>query len=385
MIFLLMVVFLIIIFSVYLAINYYIYRHGKSALPLNKFIRGIYTLLFSIFVFLYPVGKLVEQTGNYDLAKLFIFPGSFWLAAILYFLIFVLLIDFVRVLNRVFKFYPKFILENLSGTKLYVFFFVLATTAFLIFAGWINASKPVVKEVYLKVDKKVSKMKTLRIALVSDIHLGMIHGRDFAEQLVLELQHQQPDIILLAGDILDEDVDVVVKEKSGEALSHLHPKYGVWGVTGNHEYYGGVGKSVRYLRGLGIKMLRDSRVNIDGKFYIVGREDYSSNRIAKKKRKSLKQIMDGVDLSEPVILMDHQPINLSEAESQGVDLQLSGHTHRGQLWPLNIMTNAIYELSYGYLQKGSTHYFVSAGYGTWGPPVRIGNSPEIVILTVTFN
>ena len=90
-------------------------------------------------------------------------------------------------------------------------------------------------------------------------------------------------------------------------------------------------------------------------------------------------------MNEPIILMDHQPIKLEEAEIQRVDLQVSGHTHSGQLWLLNIITNAIYELNYGYKQKGYTHYYVSSGYGTWGPPLRTGNSPEIVIITITFN
>jgi predicted MPP superfamily phosphohydrolase len=149
-------------------------------------------------------------------------------------------------------------------------------------------------------------------------------------------------------------------------------------VTGNHEYIGGVEQAVAYLREHGVTVLRDSCVTLPSGVIIAGREDRSSSSFAGKKRKDLSEILDGADTSKPVILMDHQPFHLEEAEHAGVDFQLSGHTHHGQLWPLNYITNAIYEISWGYLRKGATQYYVSCGAGTWGPPVRLGNRPEIL-------
>lgn len=106
--------------------------------------------------------------------------------------------------------------------------------------------------------------------------------------------------------------------------------------------------------------------------------------MANGKRKSLAELLSGVDRTHPVIVMDHQPFHLEEAEQNGVDLQLSGHTHHGQLWPLNYITRAVYEVSMGYKKKGNTHYYVSGGVGSWGPPIRTGNRPEIVHLVLTF-
>ena len=131
-----------------------------------------------------------------------------------------------------------------------------------------------------------------------------------------------------------------------------------------------------------MRVLRDEIVSLPNGLQIVGREDRASRQFAGKRRLSLDTLMTGVNPSLPVILMDHQPFHLEESTRAGVDLQLSGHTHHGQLWPFNHITSAIYELSHGYRRIGETHFYVSSGVGTWGPPVRLGNRPEIVLLTL---
>ncbi len=157
---------------------------------------------------------------------------------------------------------------------------------------------------------------------------------------------------------------------------------GIYAITGNHEYIGGVSRAVKYIESLKIKLLRDTAVEVNGKLILIGREDRDIKRFKGLQRKNLKDILAGVDLSKPLILLDHQPFNLQEAANYNIDLQLSGHTHAGQLWPFTYLTKAIYELDWGYKVKGNTHYYVSSGYGTWGPPVRIGSKPEIVIITL---
>ncbi len=131
---------------------------------------------------------------------------------------------------------------------------------------------------------------------------------------------------------------------------------------------------------------------IDSSVYIVGREDVSMNSFTGRKRKSLEEIMSSINSDHPKILLDHTPVKLEQAEKQGIDLQFSGHTHHGQIWPANIITNMIYEISWGYKlsksgsdgKKGNTHYYVTSGAGTWGPPVRTGSKSEIVNIKITF-
>jgi len=193
-----------------------------------------------------------------------------------------------------------------------------------------------------------------------------------------------PDIVLLPGDVLDEDLAPVIKNNLGANLTKIKSKYGVYAVTGNHEYIGGVEPAVRYLREHSVNVLRDSAVLIDSSFYIIGREDISSRGSSGIKRKPLNKIAAPLDKTKPMIMLDHQPFRLEEAEQNGIDIQISGHTHNGQLWPFNYITQKVYELSWGYKKKGNTHYYVSCGAGTWGPPVKTGNISEIVNIKIKF-
>jgi len=152
----------------------------------------------------------------------------------------------------------------------------------------------------------------------------------------------------------------------------------VFAVTGNHEYIGGVEEACAYLTAHNVVMLRDQAVKVNGSFFLVGREDRSANRNKSRQRKSLEELMRNVDRRYPVILMDHQPFRLEDAVNQGIDLQLSGHTHHGQLWPISYIIQAIYQVGWGYRKIAGTHIYVSNGVGTWGPPIRIGNRPEIL-------
>jgi predicted MPP superfamily phosphohydrolase len=167
-------------------------------------------------------------------------------------------------------------------------------------------------------------------------------------------------------------------------LTSLYKWYN-YAITGNHEYIGGVDDAVNYLEEHGLKIIRDSSILINNSLYIVGREDKDKYTFTKQKRKTINDLTQNIDKEKPIILLDHQPFNLNSTIKAGIDVQISGHTHHGQLWPFNYITNKIFEISSGYKQKGNTHFFVSTGFGTWGPPVRLGNRPEIIELTLIFN
>ncbi len=153
---------------------------------------------------------------------------------------------------------------------------------------------------------------------------------------------------------------------------------------GNHEYIGGASRASRYLEDHGITLVRDSVVLVNELFYIIGREDRDKKRFAGKNRKSLASLMEKTSPGYPVVVIDHQPFGIEEAAMSGADLLLSGHTHHGQLWPLNYITSAVYRISHGYGKVQGMHVYVSNGVGTWGPPVRTGNRPEIVYMELEF-
>jgi hypothetical protein len=253
----------------------------------------------------------------------------------------------------------------------------------VIIAGFVNALHPRIKTLNLEINKKCD-FKSIRLAVVSDIHLGTIICKSRLERIVKIINSINPDIVLLPGDVVDEDIAPVIRQNLGETLRKIKYKFGVFAATGNHEYIGGVEKACKYLEEHGISVLRDSYVSINDCLCIAGREDRSIKQFAGKRRKPLNDILQSANRHMPIILMDHQPLHFEEAEQNGVDLQLSGHTHHGQLWPFNYITKKVYELSMGYVRKGNTHFYVSCGAGTWGPPVRTGSRPEVIEINVKF-
>ena len=178
----------------------------------------------------------------------------------------------------------------------------------------------------------------------------------------------------------------LIDQDMGEEFKKIHSKYGVYAVFGNHEYYGGAIDKIAYEYEISanFNLLRDKTVKIDNSFYLVGREDLLYERYSKTKRRKIDELLSDTDRQLPIIVIDHQPANLSEGEKAGVDLQFSGHTHKGQLLPANIVTKRLFENDFGLLAKNTYNVVVSSGVGTWGPPIRIGSASEIVQVEIEF-
>lgn len=379
-----LIIFITFILGIYLLVNYYIFLRGWQALAGSHSYRLIYEIIFSVLFISYPLSRFLERTFLVKISEPVIWLGSLWLAAMLYFFLAVLSIDIIRAADYFFNFIPEAVFCPCNNIKLLLFIIISSFTFLLIIAGFINARRPVIKKLNLDIQKKVTGMKSLRIAAVSDIHIGMIIKHRMVGRLARMIKSINPDVVLFAGDVIDEVIDPVIKYNLGAPLSEIKAPLGLYGITGNHEFIGGAKKSVAYIESLGIKMLLDEVVKISDSFYIVGRIDHDIIRFTNKKRKELSGLLIDVDTSLPIILLDHQPFNLDKTAACEIDLQISGHTHHGQLWPFNYVTKAIYKISQGYLKKGNTHIYVSCGFGTWGPPIRIGNRPEILDIKLNF-
>lgn len=378
------ILFFTIFFTLYGLINFYVFLRGWQAIPPDSTLRIPYALIFWALALSFIAGRFLERIAISTLSDIVVWVGSFWLAAFAYFMLIALVIDLLRLLNYIVPFFPSFITRNYARAKEITALGAVLLVTGAIAVGYFNARSPRLRTLRLHIDKNVDSLRTLNLAVASDIHLGTIIGRSRLDAIVETINALEPDLILLPGDIVDEDLGPVIKQNLGETLRKLKAKYGVLAITGNHEYIGGVEEACKYLEEHGITVLRDTSVRVNNSLFVVGREDRSISQFARKKRKPLEDLMTQVDKRFPVILMDHQPFGLDEAVRQGIDLQLSGHTHHGQIWPFQLITKAVYELSWGYLKRASTHIYVSSGVGTWGPPVRIGNTPEIVNIQLTL-
>jgi uncharacterized protein len=376
-----MVLFFAVFFVVYGIVNSYIFLHGWDAIGPGSRLRLPFVALFLFLALAFIAGRFLERAWYSPLSSVLVWVGSFWLAAMLYFLLALAVLDLARLANYFLHFYPSFVTADYAAWKLRIGWGVTGLVFAALVGGHINALFPRTREIDLTVRKKWEG-DTLRIVAASDIHLGTIIGRSRLQSIVDRINRLRPDVVLLPGDIVDEDLGPVIRGNLGETLRTINAPMGVFAVTGNHEYIGGAEAACAYLSEHGITMLRDRAVRLPGGLTLVGREDRSRSGFGRGKREMLSALMAGVDTAYPVILMDHQPFGLDEAAGKGIDLQLSGHTHHGQLWPLNLITEAVYEVSWGETAKGETHYYVSSGVGTWGPPVRTGNRPEILLIRI---
>jgi uncharacterized protein len=378
------IIFFSIFFLLYGMINFYIFLRGWQAFPSDSPLRTPFALVFWAVAMSFIAGRFLERVAITPFSTAVVWVGSFWFAALAYFTLSLLIIDLLRLINYTVPLFPSFVTANIARTKAVVAIGLTSAVALAIVIGFFNARTPRIRVLELNIPKQVDSIRTLDIAVASDIHLGTIIGRKRLDTIVGKINSIHADLVLFPGDIVDEDLAPVINQNLGEVLRTIKAKYGVYAVTGNHEYIGGVEEAYKYLTDHGITVLRDEVVTVNGGIVLVGREDRSISQFNGKKRKPLADLMSGVDKRYPVIVMDHQPFGLNEAVQQGADLQLSGHTHHGQLWPFNAITNAIYEVSWGYKKKDQTHFYVSSGVGTWGPPVRLGNTPEIIHLRITF-
>lgn len=344
----------------------------------------VYWLVFWVLAFSYLGARFGQAFLPSWLSQKLTLAGAFWLAAMFYFILALALVDLVRALDRWLKFIPAGFKTNQAaapGVGLLVLLLVIAVIAY----GYWNARHPRVTRYDLTIPKQAGTISTLHAVMVSDVHLGTIIHNGQLTEMVEMIQKLHPDLVLFAGDIIDENVAVVAEKQMAENFRRLKSKYGVYAVLGNHEYIGGHAEEIiRYLESAGVQVMRDRYVKVGNAFYVVGRDDWSGQRFTGKSRLNLDDLMQGIDQALPVILLDHQPVNLTEPAQNGVDLQLSGHTHRGQLFPNHWITRRIYEIDWGYLRKGNLQVIVSSGYGTWGPPIRTGNSPEIVDIHIKF-
>lgn len=358
------IVFLVIL-CLYLAGNMYIYLkgiHALSAFPAGvKIGVSILFWFFSLAVFF----AFLLRKSNVPLKVLTFLHevGSSWLVFTLYMVLFLFFFDLAKWIYKPFS---------------YGFYGALGLTLCLLLYGYFNYKHLKTKEYSITV-KKTMPVSSVRIVAVSDIHLGLGTGKRALAGYINRINEQRPDIILIGGDLIDNSVQPLKQERMEEELNRLKAPLGVYMVPGNHEYIAGIEESVAYIRSTQIRLLCDSVVCLENGLQLIGRDDRSNHR-----RNPLSELLKQVDREKPIILLDHQPYQLDKTVKEGVDLQFSGHTHHGQIWPLSWLTDHLFELSYGYEKRGETSLYVSSGLSLWGPPFRIGTDSELVVFNLKF-
>ncbi|GHT04434.1 metallophosphatase [Bacteroidia bacterium] len=308
--------------------------------------------------------------------------GTVWMGFMLYLTVYFLITDIGYVVKHL---PPSTVYRRVQLITGYVLVSIL-----LVYGNY-QFNHPKIVEHAIAIHREGAKKQTLKIVAVSDFHLGVQIDKKQLHKYVQLINAQQPDVILIAGDLIDNNILPLNLEKMEEEINRLQAPLGIYFCLGNHEYLSGIEGSKAFLRKTNLTVLVDSVATIADDVQIIGRDDKQGNpnRLSLKEVKGIGCKVEGVcDPSSSTlitILLDHEPYNLEEAEAAGIDLQFSGHTHHGQVFPFNKLVEHLFEVGYGYKQKGNTGVYVTSGLGLWGPPFRIGTQSEIVVVKLVIN
>ena len=362
-----MAVFFIMMLLVYITGNIYVYVRGLQAVhhfPLSiKWVIGIVYWMISLsFLFVFLLRNAhIHITMSHTIFAI----GTGWLIFTLYMVLLLGCFDLFRLFNK--SFHHGFVLSLL---------FTLCVLAY----GYFRYQHPVTKVINIDINKQTSSSESnFKIVAISDVHLGLGTVKSQLNRYVDMINKQEPDVILICGDLIDNSIVPVIDQQMQDELSRLQARYGVYMALGNHEYISGIEDCIQFLAQTPVQVLRDSVATLPNGVQLVGRDDRSS-----RSRKDISELMQETDPSMPVIVLDHQPIEVHQAVEVGADLLICGHTHNGQVWPLNWVTKRMFEFNYGYDKRAQTHIYVSSGLSLWGPPFRIGTQSEMVVINLEF-
>lgn len=368
-------------FIIHLTLNILVFLKGWHAFDSKKWARVILAAVFGTELIIYTIGFLLYRHLPDPIVQFIRVMGTSWMLFLLYSAGLWLLIDLVYILwRKLRRRHWRFRMQS-AQYKITSFVVPILLVTGIMIHGRQKFMNPVVQQITVEIDKSAGAFDSLRVAMVGDLHLGWMIDRKHTQRFVDLIMAQEPDLILMIGDIIDSQIEPILEMQMDQELARLSAPLGVYSCTGNHEYRFEAEEKIALLNRAGITILRDSAVLIDSAFYVVGRED----RVVPT-RKPLKEILahQSVDLSKPVIVLNHTPDYLEEEVEAGADMALYGHTHHGQAFPGNIATELIFEVAHGYKKKEDTHVYVTSGIGLVGPQYRIGTVSEMAMLTIYF-
>lgn len=363
-----------ILFLAYIVPNIYVFFRLWHLFIWKEF-RFAFALIYIVLAILYPAGNMLHH--NAAVTKVLTFTTGYLVPFYLYLFLSLIIIDILLLINRLIKTVPREKLKE-TGIKKKGLAAILLFSAVVVAGGIINYNIIRTSFYHIEIPRRSSKLEHLRIAFASDLHLQESTGIGFVRRFTEKIREVKADLMIFGGDVVQGNSDVRKARLYTSLLSSIHARYGVFTVLGNHEFYSRQ-ETGNFFDQAGMKVLRDTIIVIDSSFALAGR--YDSNFTS---RKSVDELLRNAPGSLPLILVDHRPTDIDRVSLTKTDVQLSGHTHNGQLFPINLITGMVYRLSWGYLKLGNTHFFVSSGAGLWGPPVRTTGKSEIMVIDIDF-
>ncbi len=372
------IIFISIVLLIYGSVNYYVYRRIITAISLAGITLLLIKLTLLFFIISFPLGRSIGPGSS--IGQIFIWIGSFWLGIMSYAFLTLVFIDLINLTDLLTGWFPNIITRDriLTGRIILALFsFVIL---FLMVAGHVRQRNVEVRELSYKLENYHNPDgKEYTLVVFSDTHLGAINRDKWLGRLIGQINANAPDAVLIVGDLIDESPKHL--GWAVEPLKKIKAPDGVWAVTGNHEFYANVDKFIAMASEANIKVLRDETTELGGLF-IIGLDDFTVQQQFGVTQPPIKDLLTANTNNLPSILLNHTPKRYREAAEAGVDLMFSGHTHAGQMWPFGYIAKLTYGIGQGFSWVGGMKYFLTNGAGTWGPPVRVGTTPELLIVRI---
>ena len=371
-------VFISVFLTLYGLLHSYAFLKVRGAFSLGRW-GGVSLALFMAFMVLCPIlVRVLERYGMESVPKVLAYAGYTWMGLLFLFVCTAFVIDIygllLSVVTRVFHWDPG---QWIPSSRI-TFFIPLAVSVLVGVYGLVEALNIRTERIVIKSPKIPEKVGKVRIVQISDVHLGLIMGEWRLERILREVRRAHPDILVSTGDLLDGQINDI--SRMADQINGIRTPYGKYAVTGNHEFYAGIGRSLAFTKEAGFTVLRGEELEIPGVIVMAGVDDVAANRSGRHGRPSEKRLLSDLPQNRFVVLLKHRP--LVESGSEGLfDLQLSGHTHGGQIFPFSLIIKLLYPIDKGLLPLSDGAFlYVNQGSGTWGPPMRFLVPPEVSII-----
>lgn len=371
--------FLIIYFLLYGGLHLYVFLKAWQAFRFQYVLGSVICAVF-VFMIVSPViVRFLEKGGHDALARLVSYVGYSWLGLIFFFFTISISFDILRF----FAYMAGIVFKADFGSFILAyrfFFFCTLACSILFFAyGYMEAGDVKLEKLHIQTDSIPKEKGKITIVQISDVHLGLIVREKQLAKIAAIIKEVKPDILVSTGDLVDGDIDKI----NGliDMLKDIEPPYGKYAVMGNHEFYAGINNSLEFHKKCGFTVLRGEGLTIQGMLNIAGVDD-PAGEYFQVKQVPEKTILSNLPNGLYTVLLKHRPVIDKEAMPL-FHLQLSGHTHKGQIFPFRYVTKLVFPLYTGHHElSDNKHLYVSRGSGTWGPPIRFLAPPEVTVIEI---
>jgi predicted MPP superfamily phosphohydrolase len=371
-----MSLFLLIFILLYGGLHSYMFFKAKSAFDFGT-TTGIFLSLFMVIMIFAPIlVRLLEKPGFEPAARILAYIGYTWMGILALFFLSSIVIDLLRFLIHVGGLISRRDFSSITHSAPYYFLIPFLLSIFITVYGYFEARDIRTEKVTVKTHKIPKEIGKLKIVQISDIHLGMLVGEKRLKGILEKVKNENPDILVSTGDLVDGEMYDLTQLAT--LLREINPRYGKFAITGNHEFYAGLNKALAFTKNAGFTVLRGEGLTVAGLINIVGVDDPAGKHSGLYKEVSERELLSEFPQDKFTLFLKHRP--LVDENAVGLfDLQLSGHAHKGQIFPFSLITRLYYPIDEGCLNLPNNSYLcVSRGAGTWGPPIRFLAPPDVV-------